>query len=233
MDTIIFDVDDTLYDQLQPFKLAFERQFKEFKNAPVENIYISSRKHSDTLFHASEAGTVSLAELHAYRIKSACKDFDLEINDLEAMEFQKAYENEQKKIDLFPEIEVLMELLKEKNKQLAILTNGPYEHQLMKITQLGLARWIPKENIFISGAIGSAKPAAQAFDTIEKKLHLKKDKTVYIGDSFENDIIGAKQVGWNAIWMNHRKKDKADTSIQPDKIITTPKELLDLFEVYL
>ncbi|MDF2791779.1 MAG: hypothetical protein K0S80_4881, partial [Neobacillus sp.] len=28
MDTILFDVDDTLYDQLQPFKNAFDINFK-------------------------------------------------------------------------------------------------------------------------------------------------------------------------------------------------------------
>jgi putative hydrolase of the HAD superfamily len=233
MDTIIFDVDDTMYDQLQPFKIAFERQFKHIKKVPIEKLYISSRKHSDTLFNESEAGTISLAELHTYRIKTACKDFGIEISDQEALEFQRAYENEQKKIVLFPEIERLFELLSKKDKQLALLTNGPYEHQRMKIDQLGLTRWVPKEHIFISGAIGSAKPAPEAFLIVEKTLRLGKEKTVYIGDSFENDVAGAKRVGWNAIWMNHRKKELPLSAIQPDKIITTPNELLELVDCYL
>lgn len=233
MDTIIFDVDDTIYDQLQPFQIAFGRQFSHFKNAPIEKLYISSRKHSEFLFNESEAGTISLAELHTYRIKTAFRDFEIEINDQEAMDFQKAYENEQKKIVLFPEIERLLELLSKMGKQLAILTNGPHEHQLMKINQLGLTRWIPEENIFISGAMGSAKPAPEAFHFVEKTLNLKADRTVYIGDSFENDVIGAKKAGWQAIWMNHRNKDKPISTIQPDKIIHTPKELLDLLESYL
>lgn len=233
METIIFDVDDTMYDQLQPFQIAFEGQFAHLKNAPIEKLYISSRKHSDTLFNESEAGTISLSELHTYRIKAACKDFGLEINDQEAIEFQKAYENEQKKITLFPEIKRLFELLSEKGKQLALLTNGPYQHQLMKINQLGLTSWVPKEHIFISGAIGSAKPSPEAFLFVEKMLRLKKDQTVYIGDSFENDIIGAKRAGWNAIWMNHRKKELPPSEIQPDKIITSPSELLELIDCYL
>jgi putative hydrolase of the HAD superfamily len=233
METIIFDVDDTMYDQLQPFQIAFERRFAHLKNASIERLYICSRRHSDTLFNESEAGTISLSELHTYRIKAACRDFGIEINDQEAIEFQKAYENEQKKITLFPEMKKLFELLSEKGKQLALLTNGPYQHQLMKINQLGLTRWVPKEHIFISGAIGSAKPAPEAFLIVEKTLGLKKDKTVYIGDSFENDIIGAKRAGWNAIWMNHRKKELPVSAIQPDKVINAPNELLLLVDCYL
>ncbi|WP_121661841.1 HAD family hydrolase [Metabacillus litoralis] len=228
MDTIIFDVDDTLYDQLKPFKNAFTSNFKHLTDISIEKLYISSRKHSERLFDKSEAGTVSLLELHTYRIMAACKEFEIEINENEAITFQRTYEEEQKKITLYPEIERLLELLSHKGKQLGILTNGPHQHQLMKINQLGLTRWIPEEHIFISGAIGSAKPALLAFETVEKKLLLNKNHTVYIGDSFDNDVIGAKKAGWYSIWMNHRKKDIPLSSIQPDKIIHTPKELLDL-----
>ncbi|WP_404331755.1 HAD family hydrolase [Mesobacillus maritimus] len=233
MDTILFDVDDTLYDQLQPFKNAFKMSLSHLTNAPIEELYVSSRKHSDTLFNKSEAGTITLIELHTYRIMTACKEFGIEISYNEAIEFQKTYEEHQKKITLFPEIESLLELLNKKDKQLGILTNGPYQHQLMKIKQLGLTKWIPKENIFISSAIGSAKPDPLAFESVEKKLNLNKVKTVFIGDSFENDVIGAKQVGWNSIWMNHRKKTKPGNTFHPDKIISTPKELLDFIDGYL
>lgn len=233
MDTIFFDVDDTLYDQLHPFKNAFDINFKHLTNVPIEKIYVSSRKHSDTLFNKTEAGTIPLLEMQTYRIIAACKDYGIEIQYQEAVEFQKIYEMEQKKITLFPEIEKLLELLIKKDKQLGILTNGPHQHQLMKIKQLGMTRWIPKEHIFISGAIGSAKPDSQAFNIVEKHLSINRDKTVYIGDSFDNDVIGAKQVGWKSIWMNHRNKNKPISTIYPDKVINSPKELLDLFGIYL
>jgi putative hydrolase of the HAD superfamily len=233
MDTIIFDVDDTLYDQLQPFKVAFEKQFKYVTGVPIDKLYIASRKYSDSLFDQSEAGTISLLELQTHRIMAACQDFGIEIAYQEAIDFQETYLGEQKKITLFPEIELLFNALHKRNKQLAILTNGPEQHQSMKIHQLGLTRWVPKENLFISGAIGYAKPAPQTFEIVEKRLNLKKDTTVYIGDSFDNDVVGAKQAGWHAIWMNHRQKDTPRSVFQPDKILQTPKELLDLVDDYL
>jgi putative hydrolase of the HAD superfamily len=233
VDAVIFDVDDTLYDQLQPFKKAFLFHFKHLSDVPIEKLYLSSRKHSDRLFHKSEAGTVSLLELHTYRIMAACEEFGIDIKYEEAVKFQKTYEKEQKKIAPFPEIITLLERLCQKNKQLAILSNGPHQHQLMKVRQLGLTKWIPAENIFISGAIGCAKPDPAAFLYVEKKLQLKKEKAVYIGDSFENDVIGAKQAGWKAIWMNHRKRDMPDSRVFPDKIVYSPRELLDLADFCL
>ncbi len=228
METIIFDLDDTLYDQLEPFKKAFEMSFPHLLGVPVEKLYVSSRKHSDAMFDKSEAGMISLEELHCYRITAAFQEFEITISRAEALKFQEIYQKEQQKIALFSDIKVLLDKL-QGQAQLAVLTNGPYEHQLMKMNQLGLTRWIPKENFFISEAIGAAKPNLQAFLFIEKKLKLSKRNTVYIGDSFQNDTVGAKQAGWKAIWLNHRRKTAPISAVRPDHTVCSPAELFQLF----
>ncbi|WP_226037852.1 HAD family hydrolase [Aquibacillus saliphilus] len=230
MDTIIFDVDDTLYDQTLPFKLAFKKMFTDkFSDEEIEKIYIASRKYSDALFDKSERREISLLDLQTYRITAACNEFDIAISYNEAVAFQDAYLKEQQKITLYDEMKELIEALYLENKQLAVLTNGETPHQSMKINQLNLARWVPEQHLFISGAIGYAKPKQEAFQIIEQKLKLDKNKTVYIGDSFDNDIVGAKQAGWHAIWMNHRKRKMPINTVKPDKIVANPKQLLDFF----
>ncbi|WP_416147477.1 HAD family hydrolase [Salipaludibacillus sp. HK11] len=233
METIIFDVDDTLYDQVLPFKNAFRKLVDEpFTDEEIEEIYIESRKHSDALFDKNLAGEVSLEEMHKYRVTAAFKKFNIEVNDEKAIAFQATYLAEQQKITLYEEVEQLLDFLLAENKQLAVLTNGEEGHQSMKIRQLNLARWIPAEHIFISGSVGHAKPTKEVFQIIENKLLLNKTKTVYIGDSFENDIVGAKQAGWQAIWMNHRNRNAPVTvpTVKPDKVVYTAKELLYLFK---
>lgn len=230
LDTIIFDVDDTLYDQTLPFRKAFRELFDEpFTDEEIEKIYIASRKYGDVLFDKYQAGELSLLEMHISRITAACQEFDIPVSDQKAIGFQDAYLAEQQKITLFDEIKELLDVLFKHSKQLAVLTNGDEDHQSMKIKQLNLAKWIPEEHIFISGSIGHVKPKQEAFHFIENKLPLDKTKTVYIGDSFENDIVGAKQVGWQAIWMNHRKRNVPLTTVEPDRTVYNAKELLDLF----
>jgi len=230
MDTIIFDVDDTLYDQTLPFRKAFRKIFDEpFTDEEIEKIYIVSRKFGDVLFDKNQAGKLSLLEMHISRITMACQEFNVAVSDQKAIQFQEAYLAEQQKITLFDEMEQLLEILFNQSKQLAVLTNGDEGHQSMKIKQLNLAKWIPEEHIFISGSIGHLKPKQEAFQFIEKRLKLDRAKTVYIGDSFENDIVGAKQVGWQAIWMNHRKRDTPESIFKADRVVYSAKELLELF----
>ncbi|MFD1350817.1 HAD family hydrolase [Oceanobacillus caeni] len=230
MDTIIFDVDDTLYDQAMSFKNTCRRMFdRDFTEEELNQFYMISRKYSDALFDRCEAGEMTVQEMHIRRIKNACLEMGMKISDQESLLFQDAYVEEQHKITLFPESEKLLEYLHEQGKQLAILTNGSEDHQSMKVKQLNVSRWIPEENTFISGAIGHAKPTGKAFQILEEKLGLDKEKTVYVGDSFDNDMVGAKQAGWNAVWMNHRRRKARENSVKPDKIVYSATELLELF----
>ena len=231
MDTIIFDVDDTLYDQSLSFKNTCKKMLKQsFTEAELDRLYIVSRKYSDALFDVCEAGEMTVEEMHIRRIKDAVAEFGVEMTDTEAMAFQKAYVDEQQKIVLFDEVVELLEVLRKQEKQLAVLTNGGEAHQSMKIKQLGLTRWIPEENLFISESIGYAKPSGEAFRILEQKLQLDRDKTVYIGDSFANDIVGAKQAGWNAVWMNHRRREMPVGTVVPDKVVYSAGELRDLLK---
>ncbi len=231
MNTIIFDVDDTLYDQALSFKNTCKRIFDiPFTEVELENFYKVSRKHSDALFDKSVAGELSVEEMHIRRITDACDELNIAITRKKALEFQEAYVEEQQKITLFDEVVELLDLLYQQNKQLAILTNGSEGHQSMKIKQLNLTRWIPEEHLFISESIGYSKPTREAFHILEDKLQLDKEKTVYIGDSFANDIVGAKQAGWHAIWMNHRNRQLPTGDVKPDHIVYHAKELLDLFK---
>ncbi|WP_226671148.1 HAD family hydrolase [Metabacillus litoralis] len=231
MNTIIFDVDDTLYDQAQSFHKTVKKLFQEpFSDEDIDSLYKASRKYSEILFDKSEKGEISQFEWQTGRIIAACKDFNIPIDTETAAVFHETYVAEQNNITLFPEVEDLLNVLYKEGIQLGILTNGEEKHQAMKIKQLGLSRWFPAERTFISGSIGHAKPKREVFDFIEEKINLDQSKTIYIGDNFEKDIIGAKQAGWQAIWMNHRKKDiPTNATFKPDKEVHSAKELLNYF----
>lgn len=231
MNTIIFDIDDTLYDQAQSFHQTVREMFREpLTDEEADKLYRASRKYSEILFDQSERGEISQLEWQTGRIIAACRDFGIPIDFQKAVAFHEAYVVEQNNISLFPEARELLEALYQQGKQLAILTNGEEQHQLMKINQLGLRKWIPAENIFISELIGHAKPKHETFHFVEKKLNLEQAQTVYIGDNFEKDIIGAKQAGWQAIWMNHRNSSFPNkAAYQPDIEVKSAKELLKVF----
>ena len=53
MDAVLFDVDDTLYDQREPFERAFRQLFGETYEIDMERLFALSRKYSDEAFEHS------------------------------------------------------------------------------------------------------------------------------------------------------------------------------------
>ncbi|WP_034549783.1 HAD family hydrolase [Carnobacterium funditum] len=230
MATIIFDIDDTLYDQLIPFKQAFYQTIREVSLAEINSLYRFNREKSDALFEQSESGLLPKIEMQVMRIQHACQQANIPISREKALAFQKAYEEEQKKIELYPEMRELLTKLTQNDHTLGVMTNGAAAHQQKKIDQLGLAKWIDQDHVFISGQMGRMKPDIAAFKFVESSLTIKNKKPIFIGDSFQNDIVGGKRAGWTVIWLNTRKNNMKKGSIEPDETIQHPVELISLFE---
>ncbi|HGA1492028.1 TPA: HAD family hydrolase, partial [Streptococcus suis] len=106
MKALIFDVDDTLYDQIQPFERALERHI-EVAREQIEPLYLSFRRYADEVFEATAIGKMSLKDSHIYRMKHALADFGYQVSDATALAIQIDYDYFQGQIELspvFPEI---------------------------------------------------------------------------------------------------------------------------------
>ncbi|WP_226583998.1 HAD family hydrolase [Halobacillus litoralis] len=229
MTHLILDVDDTLYDQLIPFERAYRELFNHL-DVPVDQLFIKSRYYSEEVFDLVSEGKMDKHEMHIYRISKAFAFFGVEISREEAVEFQSYYAQNQREIELDPEMEELLNEAKAQGIVLGIITNGPGEHQANKIKQLQVKDWIDENNIFISGKLGIAKPSIDIFRVVEEQMGIEPGNSYYIGDSYQNDVIGAKRAGWNSVWVNRRKHPiPSDMEYLPDYIIeghSSPKSVL-------
>lgn len=231
MINLIFDIDDTVYDQLKPFEEAFKTVFEKADHLKIENLYIKSRFYSDEVYHRVVRGEMPKAEMHIYRITQALNDFDYQITKKEAEAFQQAYEQNQRKIELSSGIKEILTWAKKNDITMGIITNGPKEHQQHKINDLQINDYIPADHTFISGGVGIEKPDKKIFELVEKQIGINCPETYYIGDSFENDVIGSKSAGWNAIWLNRRQHiQPKNASYQPDYCIKNEQELAALLQ---
>lgn len=230
MINLIFDVDDTLYNQLMPFYIAYDKVFSSIKNISVKDLYISSRKHSDEVFHLTESGEMPIKEMHVYRIMKAFEELGNSVTEKDAQNFQDEYIYQQSQITLIPEMEQVLNFAKERNINIGIITNGPSSHQRMKLKQLNIEKWVDEKNIFISSEVGFSKPDVNIFRLVEKFMSLDREKTYYVGDSYKNDVVGAKKAGWKSIWMNHREHRVKELVYKPDFIILDYQEIPLLYK---
>lgn len=222
---LVFDVDDTLYEQIVPFKNAYKSLFD--MDIDMEQFYLLSRYYSDVKFEASRNGEMTMDEYHIYRIQEAAKDLGVCLSDDQALNMQKEYKKNQQKLQMSEITISILELAKENNVKLGIITNGPSEHQWSKVKALGVEKWIDKENIIVSGDYGINKPDVRIYEIMQEKLQLPNDSLYYIGDSLENDIVGANNAGWKVIWIN-RYKRKLPENVDIYKIAENNVELFEI-----
>lgn len=208
---IIFDLDDTLYNQFVPFKSAYDHLIGQ-PNLDLPRIYLRSREISNALAPTTGYNKASLKQMQVTRLQQAFTDFGYAMPTDQALAFQEAYAANLYQLSLWDNFSALLDVLTRRGVPLGILTNGPTDHQQKKIAGLGLSRWIPAENIFISEAIGADKPDPKAFVLITTHFHCAPNDLWMVGDNYAADIVGAKACGWHTLWFNHRHYALEDTS---------------------
>lgn len=231
MKALIFDVDDTLYDQIQPFERALERHI-EVAREQIAPLYLSFRRYADEVFEATAIGKMSLKDGHIYRMKHALADFGYQVSDATALAIQIDYDYFQGQIELSPVFPEIFSWCQAQGIAMGIITNGPYRHQLRKIRTMGLVNWFELEHVLISGQVGITKPNPAIFQLMEERLGMSGEDICYLGDSFENDVVGAKAANWKAIWFNHRKRVEPIAPYQADRVVTAWDELVEVIQSF-
>lgn len=81
------------------------------------------------------------------------------------------------------------------------------------------------EAVIISSEIGIRKPRPEIFLAACEKIGVAPAECLFIGDSFENDVVGAKRLGMDVAWINPLGLAPPIDGPPPDYILT---ELTDL-----
>lgn len=76
---------------------------------------------------------------------------------------------------------------------------------------------------------GIQKPDPLLFQIAIERAGCAKRQLLHVGDSFRNDVIGAKQAGIKSVWLNRRCEDK-EMKEQPDFEISSLTEMIEVLE---
>lgn len=229
MIAIIFDVDDTLYDQIVPFQNACRKILgRDLENA--EEMYRAFSYWGNFYYPDYQTGKLPLDEYRIIRFSKAMEVCGVSVTRQEAIDFQKQYLENQSRLYLSQRMQEILDLCKASGVWLGLMTNGPTHHQSAKIDALGLQRWIPSEHIFISEAVGYTKPDREIFAAAEKGMAQPVQEIYMVGDSYDKDMLGAINAGWRTVWMNHRRHPLPEGAKEPDYTAYSELELQKIFE---
>jgi putative hydrolase of the HAD superfamily len=108
---------------------------------------------------------------------------------------------------------------------LGLLSNGAPDLQRRKLEGAGLAGYF--DQVLIAGETGIGKPDPRAFVMLMGRLGSSADSTIMVGDRLTTDVKGAQDAGLRAVWIN-RSGRVPENGIVPDWEISTLDELISI-----
>lgn len=191
MKVIVFDLDNTLIDRQR----AFSEMLKEriALTLPENKKHLKEEAIADIL-KWDDNGTVS----RSVSFKKYCDKY--EVTCMTSEELSNYWTTiSGSVVYLFDDVKETISYLKEKYR-LAILTNGSPISQRRKLESTGILDQF--ELSVVSGEAGIDKPDHRIFDIMCERLGVEAKDCLYIGDNYENDVLGARNAGWSAIYLN-------------------------------
>ena len=217
---IIFDLDDTLCNYSQAKDNALQACFAlieaEVNMKQILQIYFSIEP---VLFRLFTMGMIPKEQYQVGRFHIPLFLLGISPTDILAKQMNNLYVSmANTNISLFDDVEDGLKYLQERYR-LSLLTNGPSDGQRKKINALDIGKYF--HNIFISEEIGIAKPDPKAFIYVLKTLQSTPQHVVMIGDSLQNDIKPAKELGLHVYHLNRHHRPTETNSFY------TLKELIN------
>ncbi len=118
----------------------------------------------------------------------------------------------------------ILKAIKDAGLKIGLVSNTifPEKYHLGEMAQFGLLKYF--DFTIFSCAVKTRKPGPRIFNMALDLANAEPGKTVFIGDRYDADIIGAKNAGMVTVWKYHDKRENPD-NVKPDFSITDLDEL--------
>ena len=200
---LFIDLDDTLWDIHQNSKECLKEIYNDYEYSKYfetfddyYNVYMPSNHH---LWGLYREGKIDKDELIVERFLVPVREFGIDDAVYAKNLSDDFLERTTHKTKLVDGTIELLNYLKPKY-QMHILSNGFREVQYKKIENSGLSPYFDK--IILSDEIGINKPHAQFFTHALQKTNAAHSETIMIGDSWDDDIMGAYNSNIDQLWFN-------------------------------
>jgi len=204
---LLIDLDSTLWDFEQNAKKTLNDIYDEFnleEKIPLFELFYKKYKfHNNKLWAKYRAGLINKNYVSIQRFYLTLSDFKINKIGLSKKISKRYLDILATKTMLMPYALEILEYLKPKY-EMSILTNGFKEVQQEKMKNSGLEKYF--KFIITSEEATALKPNAKIFNYALNKTNVQPSECLMIGDDFEIDIMGAKQVGIDQIYYNPKMK---------------------------
>ncbi|WP_431137000.1 YjjG family noncanonical pyrimidine nucleotidase [Psychroserpens mesophilus] len=221
---VFFDLDHTLWDFDKNSALTFDKIFQlhqlDINRVQFSTVYEPINLNYWKLYREEK---INKSSLRYKRLKDAFDAIAYEVSDDTINQLSEDYITYLTTFNhLFEGTFALLEHLKERYK-LHIITNGFDEAQQKKMDNANISQYF--ETVTNSEIAGVKKPNPIIFKYALDIAKAQPHESIMIGDNMEADILGALDMGFDAILFNYHNHN-------PEPHIKQVKTLLDI-KMYL
>ena len=187
--TVVFDLDDTLYDEVAYCKSGFASVSEFLADMPE----MPSAEHLfDAFWKQFTSGN------HTKTFNAALEELGIDYEGKLIQELIEVYRNHVPKIELPQETGDVLSQLSGKYT-LALLTDGFLPAQQLKVQALGLEKYF--SSIIYTEHLGREfwKPSPVGFEKLMEILDSKPETMVYVADNERKDFIAPNRLGFVTI----------------------------------
>ena len=189
----------------------------------------------EELYGISESDKYSAGELtfDEQRKGRIAKVFELNRNPIKSQEeldsrFSLYWSTYEKEYNLFSDALPALKKLSDINIQMGIITNGDSENQRSKLKKTGITDFFSP--IIISSEVGISKPDLKIFQKAMELANSSESETWYIGDSLEHDIVPARKLGINTLYLSRKRQGELKIE-QKNPLYAEVKDFYEMTEI--
>jgi len=189
--TVVFDLDDTLYDEIDYCKSGFASAAEFLSNLPKAP---ADQRIFDALWKQFHAGN------RKNTFNAALDELGMSYDEKLIGELIKVYRNHVPKITLPDDSRDVLSQLSSKYT-LALITDGFLPAQQLKVQALGIEKYF--KCIIYTEQLGPNqsgwKPSPVGFEKLLQSLNAKPQNSAYIADNEKKDFIAPNKLGFLTI----------------------------------
>ena len=217
---IFFDLDHTLWDFETNSNLTFQKIFKECHvDLSVEKFMVHYTPINHQYWKMYRENKIEQEELRYYRLKDTFQAVDIDASDeLVNLLSERYILNLSNQTALLPYTKEILTYLKGKY-ELHIITNGFNQIQYKKLKNSAIDNYF--KTVTTAEEVTYKKPHPKVFYHALNKAQADKKESLMIGYNLEADIIGAVQIGMQAIHLSNAENRYKRSIGQLDELMHT------------
>jgi putative hydrolase of the HAD superfamily len=212
---VFFDLDDTLFDHRECARAALmgvrrlHAGFQAIEPFELERMHagILERLHLEVI-----GGRLALDAARVERFRQLYRTAGVDADDIMASAAAIAYRDAY--IGARVEVEGASELLAAVRElaRVVVVSNNLRNEQQAKMQDCGHERYV--DELIVSEEAGVSKPEPGIFELALERAGVRAAEAVMVGDSWANDIEGARAVGIRPVWFNRGGTPAPDPSVR-------------------